>query len=327
MATLSSIITPSNITTATNTQTLTNKTLTGAVMNGTLGATTPSTGAFTTVSATGNLNFTGTSNRITGDFSNATPANRVSFQTSTANGSTLLNVLPNGTGTSTSLVLINASDPTNCSFAQFGASGSTEVLLNSGAVGTGTFLPMTFYTNGSERMRITTAGVVAVGVTNATCAGSAVAGVNIGGNSLASSLGLGINSTNDSGTQYFVGFGRNGSICGQIYSTTTNSTTYATSSDARLKEDVQPFTDSGKLIDALQPRSWQWKQDGSFGLGFVAQEQHAADPIFEQIGAVLVGDDNAVIEKQWMRSDQPLVPILVAELKSVRARLAALESK
>jgi hypothetical protein len=49
MSTLSSIITPTNITTATNTQTLTNKTLTGAVMNGTVGATTPSTGEFTSV--------------------------------------------------------------------------------------------------------------------------------------------------------------------------------------------------------------------------------------------------------------------------------------
>ena len=75
MATLSSIITPSNITTATNTQTLTNKTLTSPVLttpalgtpasgvvtnltgtasiniNGTVGATTASTGAFTTLSA------------------------------------------------------------------------------------------------------------------------------------------------------------------------------------------------------------------------------------------------------------------------------------
>jgi hypothetical protein len=57
MATLSSIITPTNITTATNTQTLTNKTLTGAVMNGTLGATTPSTVAATTLSASGASTF------------------------------------------------------------------------------------------------------------------------------------------------------------------------------------------------------------------------------------------------------------------------------
>jgi hypothetical protein len=50
---LSGIITPTNVVTATSTNTLTNKTLTGAVMNGTLGATTPSTGAFTTLNATG----------------------------------------------------------------------------------------------------------------------------------------------------------------------------------------------------------------------------------------------------------------------------------
>ena len=53
MATLSSIITPTNITTASNTQTLTNKTITGGIYNGTVGATTPSTGSFSTLSATG----------------------------------------------------------------------------------------------------------------------------------------------------------------------------------------------------------------------------------------------------------------------------------
>ncbi len=66
MATLSSIITPSNITTATNTQTLTNKTLTGAVMNGTLGATTPSTVAATTLSASGASTFTNSAPSVIG---------------------------------------------------------------------------------------------------------------------------------------------------------------------------------------------------------------------------------------------------------------------
>ena len=46
---LSGIITPTNVVTATSTTTLTNKTLTGAVMNGTVGATTPSTGSFTSL--------------------------------------------------------------------------------------------------------------------------------------------------------------------------------------------------------------------------------------------------------------------------------------
>lgn len=180
-----------------------------------------------------------------------------------------------------------------------------------------------------ERMRITSGGIMAVGgsVVGTTCAGSAVSGINIGNAALTASLGLGINSTSATGTQYFVGFGRGGSLCGQIYSDNTNSTTYATSSDRRLKDSIEDFTDSGRLIDLLQPRVWKWKQDGSFGLGFIAQEQHASDPIFSKIGAVLVGDDEDSIKKQWMRSDQSLVPILVAELKSLRARVAQLEAK
>ena len=53
MANLSAIIAPTNVVTTTGTQTLTNKTLTGAIVNGTVGATTPSTGEFTTLLARG----------------------------------------------------------------------------------------------------------------------------------------------------------------------------------------------------------------------------------------------------------------------------------
>ena len=51
MALLSASITPTNLVTTSGAATLTNKTLTGAVMNGTLGATTPSTVVATTVQA------------------------------------------------------------------------------------------------------------------------------------------------------------------------------------------------------------------------------------------------------------------------------------
>ena len=68
MATLSSIITPTNITTATNTQTLTNKTLTGAAMNGTLGATTPSTVAATTLAVSSTSSFSTSAPTVPGGF-------------------------------------------------------------------------------------------------------------------------------------------------------------------------------------------------------------------------------------------------------------------
>ena len=44
-----------------------------------------------------NFNFNGNGLKITGDFSNATRANRLSLQTSTVNGNTRVPILPNGT--------------------------------------------------------------------------------------------------------------------------------------------------------------------------------------------------------------------------------------
>ena len=55
----------------------------------------------------GNLTFTGTAARITGDFSNATAANRVMFQTSTTNANTALVSIPSGTATFSSAVIVS----------------------------------------------------------------------------------------------------------------------------------------------------------------------------------------------------------------------------
>ena len=50
--------------------------------------------------------------------------------------------------------------------------------------------------------------------------------------------------------------------------------------------------------------------------------------ISASLGAVSVGDDDpTTITKHWQRSDAALIPILVAELQSLRKRLAALEAK
>jgi hypothetical protein len=110
------------------------------------------------------FNFSATGQRITGDFSNATHANRVAFQSSTTNGSTTPFFIPNGTGNTAGIVVANASDPTNCSFGQLVA-GTTSVAVVSSILGTGTYLPMTFFTGGSESLRLsaTTKAVILAG--------------------------------------------------------------------------------------------------------------------------------------------------------------------
>jgi hypothetical protein len=125
-------------------------------INGTTGIVTPtSTGD---VSVGNDLLFTGTGNRITGDFSNATIANRVGFQSSTTNGVTRVNASPNGTATESGYNFYNTAAMTSGEFGQIFAT-SSEVSFRSAVLSGGSFLPMTFYTGGSERVRIGTNGL------------------------------------------------------------------------------------------------------------------------------------------------------------------------
>jgi hypothetical protein len=55
-------------------------------------------------------------------------------------------------------------------------------------------------------------------------------------------------------------------------SVTTTATTYNTSSDYRLKEDIQPMTGALAKVAALKPVTYKWKVDGSAGEGFIAHE-------------------------------------------------------
>ena len=139
----------------------------GAVTPASLSTGAPSWDSSGNVTATGNLTLSGSGKRITGDFSNATIANRVMFQTSTANGNTVLEAIPNGTSTSAFINVSNSSsDPSNASNTGIGVN-ATESQLLAGKRGTGTYLPMTFYTGGSERMRVDTNGTLVVAGTSA----------------------------------------------------------------------------------------------------------------------------------------------------------------
>lgn len=143
------------------------------VLGGAAGVTTTGSGntvlatspTITTPTISGNETYTGSGGRILADFDNATVTNRRAFQTSTTDASTGIYALPNGTSTAASWQAANSSDPTNASKILIATNASTDVQLVSGVNGSGTYLPLSFYNNGSQKMRLSVAGNLGIGLT------------------------------------------------------------------------------------------------------------------------------------------------------------------
>ena len=94
-------------------------------------------------------------------------------------------------------------------------------------------------------------------------------------------------------------------------------TQYGTTSDGKLKKDRKPI-DSGELIDRLEAYDFAWEATGERGYGVIAQD---AAEVVPQACYRDVGFD------QWMTDYSKFVPILLAEMKALRARVAELEGR
>ena len=94
-----------------------------------------------------------TASAIKGDFSNATASSRLAFQTSTANGNTIVTAKPNGIGTAGYFIAHNASDADNSSYIYMAALGS-EAVIRTEKNGTGTLLPLGMYAAGARQAQV-----------------------------------------------------------------------------------------------------------------------------------------------------------------------------
>jgi hypothetical protein len=110
---------------------------------------------------------------------------------------------------------------------------------------------------------------------------------------------------------------------GTVGSITTNgsATTYATSSDYRLKNITGPITTSGAYIDSLNPVEGTWKADGSTFVGLIAHEVQESSRT-----NVATGTKDGEEMQAMDYSNSEIIANLIAEVKSLRARVASLES-
>jgi hypothetical protein len=138
---------------------------------------------------------------------------------------------------------------------------------------------VTFATSNTERMRITSGGNLLVNTTtqfttggfnprvtlNAPADGFAIPSI---GNGYIGYL-IQASGSHNYYPAYFLNSGNNG--IGNIQCSTT-STSFNTSSDYRLKDEITPMTGALAKVSALKPVTYKWKIDGSDGQGFIAHE-------------------------------------------------------
>ncbi len=132
--------------------------------------------------------------------------------------------------------------------------------------------------------------------------------------------------TNGEAIQFYRAYNSVGTI-----TVSAGSTSYNTSSDYRLKENVVGLTGATERLKQLQPKRFSWIEedlDSANIDGFLAHEVQSIVPeaiTGEKDGTKLDKEGNTVPHYQQIDQSK-LVPLLVATIKELEARITALEN-
>ena len=199
-------------------------------------------------------------------------------------------------------------------------SNASTVALSVGDTGTGFYNAggnvLGISASGSEAARFDSTGAFYVGTT--TTGSNVATGFTIQNPAGATYTTLGHANATATGAAYTV-FSYNSGTIGSITQSGTTAVLYNTTSDQRLKHNIVDSPSASADIDAIQVRSFDWKADGEHQkYGMVAQELLEVAP-----SAVSAPEDS----EEMMGVDySKLVPMLIKEVQSLRARVAQLES-
>jgi len=204
-------------------------------------------------------------------------------------------------------------------FIGYNGNGNTDV----GARG-GYSITFNTSTSGavSERMRIDSSGNLLVGATATVNAAKAYFGFTSSNNGVYIADTTGV-----SGAQ-FMRFDTASSVtCGSIVRVAaTSAVTYNTTSDYRLKTVIGSITDSGQRIDALEPIEYEWKTGGKTK-GFLAHKFAEVYPNSVTGEKDAVDENGNPVYQGMQASSSEVMADLIAEIQSLRKRVAQLESK
>jgi hypothetical protein len=182
-----------------------------------------------------------------------------------------------------------------------------------------------FFVNGAERMRIDSSGALCVGRTTSLYGTEKLHVYNT-----SNVATFWADTTSDLGAVFVrhqrAGGGltgamiqfvnSSGSVVGSINST-SSATSYVTSSDYRLKDNIAPMTGALAVVGQLKPCTYTWKADGSAGQGFIAHE------LAEVCPDAVTGEKDAVNEDGSIKPQGIDTSFLVATLTAAIQELNA----
>jgi len=199
----------------------------------------------------------------------------------------------------------------------FGAMTNSNVGVIGSRTASGAIAFQTYNSGWAERARIDSSGNLLVGTTSSTT--TPASGVQLNNGSSIGTVAVGHANGTATGN-YFATFSYNAGLIGSITQSGTTAVLYNTTSDQRLKENIVDAPEFGSVIDSIQVRSYDWKADRTHQrAGFIAQELVTVAP--EAV------HQPADPEEMMAVDYSKLVPMLVKELQSLRARVAQLESQ
>jgi hypothetical protein len=180
-------------------------------------------------------------------------------------------------------------------------------------------------------MRIDSSGNLLVGTTSAISSGTSIVNLGNGRQALTvkgdsdSSYTVGVWNASTTGDALFTYFATEASITvrGSIsYNRTGGLTVYGTTSDYRLKDIISTTVNSGEVIDSVPVYMGKMKGATQARPMFIAHET----PEYAHIGEkdAVDADGNPIYQQM---DASALVPVMWAEIQSLRQRILTLENK